>query len=162
MAPNVKPIPTGFHSVTPYMVIKDVSNAIQFYKKAFGAQERMALPAPDGKIMHGEIQIGDSIIMMTEESKEMNALGPSSRGGSTGHILLYVDNVDTAFEKAVKAGCTVTRPLANQFWGDRYGQVSDPFGHLWSIATHVEDVAPEKMGERMAQAMKEMAAAGKN
>jgi len=153
----VKPIPQGFHSVTPYICVSDSVKAIEFYKKAFGATERMAMPMPNGKIMHAEIQIGDSIIMMNDEFPERNVLGPIARGGATGHIMLCFDDVDTAFDKAVKAGCSVEMPLANQFWGDRYGQVKDPFGHLWSMATHVEDVTPEQMPIRLQEAMKAMA-----
>jgi PhnB protein len=162
MAPTVKPIPTGYHAVTPYLVLGDAVKAIEFYKKAFGAQELFILPLPNGKIMHAEIQIGDSRVMLADEAPERNVLGPVARGGSTSHLMLYVENVDAAFEKAVKAGCTVAMPVSNQFWGDRYGQLTDPFGHLWSMATHVEDVPHEKMSERFEAAMKEMAGAGKN
>lgn len=162
MAPTVKPIPPGFHSVTPYLCVKNAKQAIEFYKKAFGAQERYTLPTPDGKIMHGEFQIGDSVIMINDEMPEMNHLSPETRGGATAHFHLFVEDVDTAFDKAVKAGCTVTQPLSNMFWGDRYGRLTDPFGHLWSIASHVEDVPHSEIPARFEQAMKAMAAACKN
>jgi len=162
MSPNVKPIPPQFHSVTPYICVKGAKKAIEFYSKAFGAQELFQLPMPDGRVMHAEIKIGDSIIMLNDEMPEMNHLSPETRGGPTGQLHLYFEDVDKAFDKAVKAGCTVKQPLNNMFWGDRYGQVTDPFGHIWSLATHVEDVPHADIPARFEQAMKQMAAAGKN
>jgi len=155
------PIPTGFHSVTPYLHVRGALKAIDFYKKAFGAEERFVMPGPEGRVMHAEIKIGDSIVMISDECPEMGALGPEGRGGATSSLFLYFTNVDTAFDKAVQAGCTVKMPLQNQFWGDRFGTVVDPFGHVWSMATHVEDVSPEDMKKRSEEAMKQMAAARK-
>jgi PhnB protein len=163
MAPTVKPIPPQFHSVTPYICVKGASKAIEFYKKAFGAQDLFRLPMPgeDGKIMHAEIKIGDSIIMINDEMPQMNHLSPETRGGPTGTLHLFVEDVDAAFDKAVKAGCTVRQPVSNMFWGDRYGQVTDPFGHVWSLATHVEDIPHGEIPARFEIAMKEMAGAAK-
>jgi PhnB protein len=153
MTETIQPIPTGYHTLTPFMVIKDATAAIEFYEKAFGAEKRGILNAPDGKVMHAEIKIGDSIIMISDEFPEMKTLGPLSRGGVSMSLMLYVTDADATFDKAVKAGCKVIVPLANQFWGDRYGKVSDPFGHEWSIGTHVEDVPMEEMKPRAEKAM---------
>ncbi len=142
--------PPGFTTVTPYLYIQGVAAAIEFYKKAFGAEERFRMPRPDGRIGHAEIKIGDSVIMMADEHAEIDALGPKSRGGPTSSILLYVEDVDKRFEQAVAAGATVVRPVANQFYGDRSGTVTDPFGHCWHIATVVEDISPEEMQKRLA------------
>lgn len=142
--------PPGFTTVTPYLYIQGVAAAIEFYKKAFSAEERFRMPRPDGRIGHAEIRIGDAVIMMADEHAEIDALGPKSRGGPTSSILLYVEDVDKRFEQAVAAGATVVRPVANQFYGDRSGSVTDPFGHCWHIATVVEDVSPEEMQKRLA------------
>lgn len=150
---KVKPVPHGMHSVTPYLVCAGAANAIEFYKKAFGAVEEARLPGPDGKIMHAMIRIGDSAVMMIDENPERGMLGPKSLKGSPVTIHLYVENADATVERAVKAGAKVTMPLEDQFWGDRYGQLEDPFGHHWSVATHVRDVGMEEMQ----QAMKKMA-----
>jgi len=161
MAKSTNPIPPGFHTVTPYLIVRDSRKAIDFYKKAFDAEEILIMPGPDGKVMHAEIKIGDSIVFLADEMPEMNHLGPETRGGATCSLMLYVKDVDTSFEKAVKAGCIVKMPLSDQFWGDRYGNVVDPFGHVWALATHIEDVSPEEMQMRMESACKQMATASK-
>ena len=147
----VKPIPEGYHSVTPYLIVSDAARAIEFYKQAFGAIELMRMPAPGGKIGHAEIKIGDSHVMLADESPEMGARSPTTIGGSPISILLYVTDVDAVAAKAVAAGAKVTRPVADQFYGDRTGGVEDPFGHMWYIATHKEDISPEEMARRAAQ-----------
>lgn len=146
---QVNPIPEGMHSVTPYLTCAGASDAIAFYIKAFGATELMRLPGPKGTIMHAQIKIGDSAIMLGEECQERNALGPKARKGTSVTMHLYVNDVDTAFAKAVAAGATVKMPLEDMFWGDRYGVLEDPFGHQWSLATHVRDVSPEEMQQAM-------------
>ena len=143
-----KPIPEGYHSVTPYLVVDDAAAAIEFYKNAFGAEEVMRLPMGD-KIGHAEIKIGDSFVMLTDEWPEFGRLGPKARGGATSSLMVYVEDVDSAYERAVAAGATAERPPEDQFWGDRMGSLIDPFGHNWSLATHVEDVSVEEMQERM-------------
>jgi PhnB protein len=142
--------PPGFTTVTAYLYIQGAAAAIDFYKKAFGAEERFRMPGPDGRIGHAEIKIGDSVIMMADEHGEIDALGPKSRGGATSSIMLYVEDVDKRFEQAVAAGATVLSPVENKFYGDRMGTVADPFGHCWHIATVVEDVSPEEMKKRLA------------
>jgi len=144
----VRPIPEGYHSVTPYLIVDDASAAIDFYKRAFGAAELFRLPMGD-KIGHAEIKVGDSHVMLADEFPDMGHLGPKSRGGTTVSLLLYVDDVDSAFGKAVSAGAKEERPVTDQFWGDRMGTLSDPFGHQWSLATHTEDVPPQEMETRM-------------
>lgn len=162
MTDKVKAIPAGYHTVTPYMVVSDAHKAIEFYKKAFGAEEKLVLLMPDGKkVMHAEIQIGDSMIMMGEECKEKGCVSPENAGHVTSSLMLYFDDVDSAFEKAIKAGATVKMPLMNMFWGDRYGQITDPLGHMWSLAQHIEDVPEAEMPKRAAEAFKQMAGAGK-
>lgn len=138
-------IPPGMHSVTPHLVCAGAANAIEFYKKAFNAQELAQLAGPDGKLMHGLIMIGDSKLMLVDEYPEWDSLGPNARHGTSVTLHLYVEEADASFKQAVDAGCTVRMPLADMFWGDRYGIVQDPFGHLWSIATHVRDVSPEEI-----------------
>ncbi len=142
------PIPDGYHSVTPYLIVDDAAKAIDFYNKAFGAREKFRLPAGD-KVAHAELQIGDSVVMLADEFPDQGHLGPKARGGTTASFLLYVDDVDRAWKQATEAGASETRPLELQFWGDRMGTVTDPFGHQWSLATHVEDVSDEQMQERM-------------
>jgi PhnB protein len=149
----VKPIPDGYHTVTPYLYVKGAANAIDFYKKAFGAEELMRFPGPDGRIGHAEIRIGDSPIMLADEHPEMNAIGPQTRGGTTVGFAIYVPDVDQRVASAVAAGAKIVRPVQNQFYGDRSGTLTDPFGHTWTIATHVEDVSPAEM-ERSAKAAK--------
>lgn len=150
MASTVKPIPEGYHTATPYLIVSGAANAIEFYKKAFGATELLRMPHPGGKVGHAEIKIGDSLIMLADEFPEMNARSPQSLGGSPVNILLYVEDVDRVFDQAVAAGAKVVRPVQNQFYGDRMGGITDPFGHTWYIATHVEDVSPEELRKRAA------------
>ena len=150
MATSVKPIPDGYHTLTPYLRVRDGVKAIEFYKRAFGAEEIMRMPGPDGKgVMHAELRIGDSPVMLGEEMKEWGALCPESLGGTGGGIHMYVPDVDAAMARAEAAGGKVTMPVADQFWGDRYGKLQDPFGHEWSLATHKEDPTPEEMDRRM-------------
>jgi PhnB protein len=150
----VKPIPDGYHTVTPYLVVKDAARALDFYKKAFGATELMRMADPSGKIGHAEIKIGNSPIMLADEFPDMGFRGPQSLGGTPVSILLYVEDVDSRFQQALAAGATTLKPLQDQFYGDRSGTVTDPFGHVWTIATHREDVPPEEMHKRMEAAMK--------
>jgi PhnB protein len=156
MAKQVKRIPEGYHSVTPYLTVNDAARAIDFYKRAFSAQEVMRMAAPDGKVGHAEIRVGDSVIMLGEEMPGSGTRSPQSLGGTASGIFLYVDNVDVTFNQAIAAGAQVEMPLADMFWGDRYGRLKDPFGHSWSVATHIEDVAPEEMPKRMKEAMAKM------
>jgi PhnB protein len=153
---QVKPIPDGMRSVTPYLTCAGASDAIAFYTKAFGATELLRLPGAEGKVMHAQIKIGDSVVMLGEECPEMNALGPKARQGTSVTIHLYVNDVDAAFAKAAAAGATVKMPVQDMFWGDRYGVLEDPFGHQWSLATHMRDVGPEEMQEAMQKMSKEM------
>jgi uncharacterized glyoxalase superfamily protein PhnB len=149
MSNRVKPIPSGFHTLTPHLVVKGASRAIDFYKKAFGAQEIGRLTGPDGKsIMNADLKIGDSHVFLVDESPEMGCCGPESIGATPLTIHMYVENVDAAFGKAVAAGAQVKMPLADMFWGDRYGVVADPFGHAWSLASHKEDLRPEEIRKR--------------
>jgi uncharacterized glyoxalase superfamily protein PhnB len=142
---SVKPIPEGMHTVTPHLVCAGATEAIEFYQKAFGATELSRVPGENGKLMHASVRIGDSVVMLNEEMPEWGAFGPKSLKGSAVTIHLYVENADAVFEQAVAAGARVTMPLDDMFWGDRYGKVEDPFGHQWSIGTHVRDVTPEEM-----------------
>jgi PhnB protein len=155
----VKEIPHGYHSLTPYLFVKGAANAIEFYKNVFGATERMRMPGPGGRIMHAELQIGDSVLMLADESPAMGALSPQTIGGSGSLVSVYVADVDAAVAKAVAAGSKLVRPVKDQFYGDRSGGVIDPFGHMWSVATHVEDVSPEEMQKRATAAMKQSAGA---
>jgi PhnB protein len=150
----VKPIPDGYHSVTPYLILDGAAQAIDFYKKAFGAVELMRMPGPDGRVGHAEIKIGDSPIMMADEFPEMGFRGPKALGGAAAMLMIYVPDVDAQFKLAVAAGAKVVRPLQDQFYGDRSATVEDPFGHTWTIATHKEDVSPEEMKKRSEAAMK--------
>ncbi len=152
MTSRPKPIPDGYHTATPYLIVNDAAQAIEFYKEAFGATELLRMAKPDGKIGHAEIRIDDSTIMLADEFPEMGARSPQSFGGSPVSIFLYVENVDAVFAQTVAAGAVVQRPVADQFYGDRMGGVKDPFGHAWYIATHVEDVSPEEMRKRAATA----------
>jgi len=144
-----KPIPDGYRTATPYLIIKGAADAIEFYKKAFGATELLRMADPQGRVGHAEIKIGDSVIMLADEHPSMGYRGPRSLGGSSVSILLYLPDVDDVFARAVKAGAKAQRAVANQFYGDRSGTLEDPFGHVWTVATHVEDVAPEEMKRRM-------------
>jgi uncharacterized glyoxalase superfamily protein PhnB len=147
--PQVKPIPEGMHTVTPHLVCAGAGDAIEFYKRAFGAVEMLRMPGPQGKLMHAMLRIGDSAVMLVDEYPEMGKLSPQSLKGSPVTIHLYVDDADATLERAVKAGAKVIMPVHEQFWGDRYGQLVDPFGHRWSVATHVRDVTMEEMREAM-------------
>jgi len=150
---KTKPIPEGYHSVTPYLSVKGASRALDFYKSAFGAVELMRFPGPDGKIGHAEIQIGDSKIMLADENPGMGFIGPQTLGGTSFGLDLYVGDVDAVGAQAVKAGAKIVRAIQNQFYGDRSGTFEDPFGHRWTIATHVEDVPPDEMERRAKAAM---------
>ena len=152
----VKPIPDGYHTITPYLRCRDAARAIEFYKKAFGATELMRMNGPDGKVAHAELQIGDSRIMLGEEMPSWKKLSPQSLGGTAVGVFLYVTDVEAAFKRAVDAGATVLMPLANMFWGDRYGQLSDPFGHEWAMGQHLEDLAPQEVERRGKEAMSKM------
>ena len=149
----VKPIPDGYHSVTPYLILDDAARAIEFYKKAFGAVELMRMPAPGGKIGHAEIKIGDSPVMLADESPEMGHRSARTLGGSPISLMVYVKDVDAVVAQAVAAGGKLVRPVANQFYGDRTGGVDDPFGYHWYIATHVEDVPMDELEKRAKKAM---------
>jgi PhnB protein len=144
----VKPQPDGYHSVTPYLICKNAAAAIEFYKQAFGATASMTMNAPDGRIMHAEIKIGDSVVMLADEHPEMHALSPHTVGGTPVSLLVYVPDVDAVFAKAVDSGAIVERAVATQFYGDRTGGIVDPFGHRWYLATHVEDVSREELPDR--------------
>jgi PhnB protein len=148
-----KPIPEGYHSVTPYLTYESASDAIDFYSKAFGAKERMRMEAPGGKIGHAEIQIGDSIVMLSDAFPQSTSRPPSELGGTCAGVFLYVDDVDAVVKRAADLGATIMMEVADQFWGDRFGSITDPFGHSWAIATHVEDLTPEQMAERAKEAM---------
>ena len=150
MPDKVKPIPEGYHSVTPYLIVDGAAAAIDFYKKAFGAVEVMRMPAPGGRIGHAEIKIGDSHVMLADENAEMNARSPKSVGGTPLSLLVYVENVDEVVKRAVAAGAKLDRPVEDKFYGDRMGAIQDPFGHQWYVGTHIEDVTPEEMKKRMA------------
>lgn len=156
---TVKPIPDQYHSVTPYLFIKDAAAAIEFYKKVFGATEVVRMPGPGGKVMHAELKFGDSIVMLGEENPQMGALSPQSIGGAATLLNLYTADVDSVVQKAVDAGAKLVRPVKDQFYGDRSGSLIDPFGHLWGVATHIEDVSPEEMHKRAAAAMSQAAGA---
>ena len=152
----VQPIPEGYHSLTPYLAVEDASKAIDFYKEAFGAEELLRMPGPDGKIAHAELQLGDSKLMLSDPFPHSNVRPPSERGGPTASIFMYVEDVDATFAQAQRVGAEVVSELEDMFWGDRFGTVSDPFGHVWSIATHKEDLSEEEMAERSKAAMAEM------
>jgi PhnB protein len=151
----VDPIPAGYHTVTPYLICKDAASALEFYKKAFGATELMKMAGPGGKIGHAEIRIGNSIIMLADEYPDMGARSPRSLGGSPVGIMLYVEDVDTVFNRALLVGGTSIRTIKDQFYGDRSGTVADPSGHQWTIATHKEDLSPGELKRRAEAAMKE-------
>jgi PhnB protein len=155
----VKPIPDGYNSLIPYLHVKGAAQAIEFYKTVFGATEKLRMPDPAGRVVHAELKIGDSMIMLSDEFPQMGALGPRSVGGTPVTLHLYVENVDAVAQKAVDAGATLDRPVKDQFYGDRSGSLTDPFGHKWHVATHVEDVPPEEMEKRAAAAMRQSAGA---
>lgn len=155
---KVKPVPDGYHTVTPYLACADAAQAIAFYKKAFGAKELLRIPGPGGKIGHAELRIGDSRVMLADEYRDMDFLGPLSRGGSAVHLHIYMPNADKVVERVVEAGAKVVQPLEDKFYGDRTGSVQDPFGHVWHIATHVEDVPPRELRKRAEKMMKDRGA----
>src|ERR1700732_3601658 len=149
-----KAVPEGYRTATPYLIVKGAAEAIEFYKRAFGATEMLRMADPQGRVGHAEIKIGDSVIMLADEHPNMGYRGPRSLGGSAVSIMLYVTDVGGTFDRTVKAGAKAQRPVANQFYGDRSGTLEDPFGHIWTISTHVEDVAPEEMKRRAEAAFK--------
>jgi PhnB protein len=151
-----QPIPEGYHTVTPYLAVEDATEAIEYYTKAFDAKERVRMETPDGKVGHAELEIGDSLVMLSDPFPQASTKPPNELGGTSVRVFMYVEDVDAVVMKAVVAGAMVTMEVADQFWGDRFGSVKDPFGHLWSIATHVEDVPPEEMAERAKAAMAAM------
>lgn len=145
----VKAIPDGYHSLTPYLVTKGAERAIQFYTKVFGAVETIRMPGPDGRIMHAEVKIGNSMLMLSDENPDRGQLSPQTIGGTGVSIMLYTESVDATFEKAVAAGARADQPPTDMFWGDRMANITDPFGHMWAIATHTKDVSPEEMEKAM-------------
>ena len=157
MPAKVKAVPQGYRTVTPYLCVNDAAGAIEFYKRAFGAQETVRMDAPGGKIGHAELKIGDSMIMLSDEMPGGGCRAPSSLGGTTTSVFLYIEDVDSLFNQAASAGAKVEMPPADMFWGDRFAKLSDPYGHSWALATHKEDVAPEEMGRRAQEAMAKMA-----
>lgn len=159
MSPKAKPIPDGFHTITPHIVVKDAAKAIEFYQKAFGAKDQGRMFGPDGKrIMHAKILIGNSLLMLVDEFPEWKCLGPLSIGGTSVGLHLYVEDADSVFQRAIAAGASVKMPIMDAFWGDRYGKLADPFGHEWAIATHIKDMTPEEMRIAGEKAMAEMQA----
>jgi PhnB protein len=154
---NVKAIPEGYHSITPYLFVKGAVGAIDFYKSVFGATEVVRMMGTSGKVMHAELKIGDSIVMLADENPPTGVMSPQTVGGYSVGMHLYVENVDHVMQKAVESGAKLLRPIKNQFYGDRSGSLLDPFGHMWSVATHVEDVSPEEMRKRMTAAVSQAA-----
>ncbi len=153
---TVKAIPEGYHTLTPSITVRGAERAVEFYKKAFGAVERGVMKGPDGKVMHAELLIGDSILMLADEFPQFGSLSPQTIGGSGTGLHIYVEDVDAAFDRAIAAGGIVEMPLADMFWGDRYGKLIDPFGHKWSIATHVRDMSPEEIEEAQEEFMQQL------
>jgi PhnB protein len=153
MAQKVKPIPDGYHSITPYLYVKGGAKALEFYATALGAQELFRMPTPDGKIGHAEMKIGDSVFMLADEMPAMGIKSPGTLGGNGSSLMIYVPDVDAAYKRAIGAGAEEVRPLKNQFYGDRSGMIADPFGHQWTLATHVEDVPPDELDRRAAEEM---------
>ena len=158
MPEQVKAVPAGFHTLTPHLTVRDADKALEFYKNALGAEVLNVALMPDGKVMHAALRIGDSMLMLNEEFPQYGGLSPLSVGGTGVTIHIYTEDVDAAFDRAVDAGAKVTMPLMDQFWGDRYGTITDPFGHKWSLATHVKDMSPEEMQRAQEQAMAKMPA----
>jgi PhnB protein len=151
-----QPIPEGYHSINASVAVDDAKQAIEFYKQAFDARERLVMPGPDGKIGHAELEIGDSVVMLADPMPQSVTTPPKELGGCTGALMLYVEDVDAVVQKAVDNGASVAMPVDDMFWGDRFGSITDPFGHVWHVATHVEDVPPEEMEERAKSAMASM------
>ena len=156
MPEQVKAVPPGFHTLTPHLVVRNAEQALEFYKNAFGAEVLHVAHMPDGKVMHASLRIGDSMLMLNDEFPDYGTLSPLSTGGSAVTIHIYTENVDAAFNRAVSAGTQVKMPLADQFWGDRYGVVADPFGHKWSLGAHIKDMSPEEMQREQDRAMAAM------
>ena len=156
MSEQVKAVPEGFHTLTPHLTVRDADKALEFYKNALGAEVLHVARMPDGKVMHASLRVGDSMLMLNEEAPEYGARSPLSTGGTAVTIHIYTDNVDAAFHRAVSAGAQVQMPVMDQFWGDRYGMVADPFGHKWSIAAHTKDMSPEEMQRAQDEAMAKM------
>jgi PhnB protein len=157
MSEKTQAVPQGFHTLTPHLVIRDADRAIEFYQKAFGAELQGGVArGPDGKVIHAQLRIGDSNLMLNDEMPEYGSLSPLSGGSSSVTIHIYTPNVDAAFDRATSAGAKVAMPLMDQFWGDRYGLVTDPFGHRWSLASHVKDLSPEEMKRGMDEAFAKM------
>jgi PhnB protein len=154
---TVKPIPEGYHNVTPYLYVRGAAAAIDFYKSVFGATEIVRMAGPNGRIMHAEMKIGDSIVMLGDENPQMGVLSPQTVGGFSTGLHVYVEHVDAVVQKMIDSGAKLVRPIKNQFYGDRSASLLDPFGHMWSVATHIEDVAPEEMKKRMTAAMSQTA-----
>jgi PhnB protein len=152
-----KPIPEGYHTITPYLAVDDAAQAIDYYKKAFGAKEQVRMEGPGGKIGHAELAIGDSLVMLADALPQFSTRPPKELGGTSVSVFMYAEDVDAVVKQAVDAGATITMDVADQFWGDRMGSITDPFGHSWLIATHVEDVPPQEMEERSKAAMAAMA-----
>ena len=152
----VKPIPEGYHTTTPYLAVEDAAAAIDYYKKAFGAKERGRMEAPGGKIGHAELEIGDSLVMLSDPFPQASTKPPNEIGGATSSVFMYVEDVDAVVKQAVDAGATIVMEPEDQFWGDRFGTIKDPFGHIWGIATHVADLSPEEIAERGREAMAAM------
>ena len=153
---TTQPIPEGYRTLTTYLTVENGADAIDYYKDVFGAKERIRMEAPDGKIGHAELEIGDSLLMLSDAFPGAASRPPTELGGTTAGAFMYVEDVDAVVKRAVESGATVTMEIADQFWGDRFGSINDPFGHSWSIATHVEDVPPEEIEERAKAAMAEM------
>jgi PhnB protein len=157
MTDKVKPVPDGFHTITPHLTVRDASRAIEFYKKAFGAEVLGVAPTPGGKVMHALLKVGDSMLMLNDEFPEYGGdAAPKPTGGTGVTLHIYIENVDAAWERAVSAGASVKMPLMDMFWGDRYGTVMDPFGHKWSLATHIRDMSPEEMQQEQEKAFAKM------
>jgi PhnB protein len=156
MTDQVKAVPDGFHTVTPHLIVRDAHRAIEFYQKALGAEVLHVAPAPGGKVMHAALKIGDSIVMLNDEFPEHGALAPADTGASGVSLHIYLENVDAAFERAVSAGASVKMPVMDMFWGDRYGQLMDPFGHKWSLATHTRDMSQEEISQEQEKAFSKM------
>ncbi len=152
----VKAIPEGYHTLTPSITVRDAASAIEFYKKAFGAVEKGVMKGPDGKVMHAELRIGDSLIMLADEFPQFGSLSPQSIGGSGSGLHIYVEDVDSAFDRAIGAGGAVEMPVADMFWGDRFGKLVDPFGHKWSIATHTRDMSMEEIEKAQEEFMSQL------
>ena len=154
---SVKPIPDGYHNVTPYLFVRSAASAIDFYKSVFGATETVRMQGPNGKIMHAEVRIGDSIVMLADENPQTGVMSPQTIGGYSVGLHVYVENVDVVMQKAIESGAKALRPIKNQFYGDRSGSLLDPFGDMWTVATHIEDVTPEEMRKRMTAATSQTA-----